>query len=138
MLGDYYKKNPKVAAIVDQAVEVVKWFNNHSFCLGKLREEQMVTYRQAWALILPVITRWTSHFCSISRILSVNKAVTLTVTRYREQFLEYVKGTEKKIETAERVMDCVCDKHWWKELSMYVLRLSYLRISITYHVVHQS
>jgi NADH pyrophosphatase NudC (nudix superfamily) len=47
MLGDYYKKNPKVAAIVDQAVEVVKWFNNHSFCLGKLREEQMVMYRQA-------------------------------------------------------------------------------------------
>jgi len=29
MLGDYFKDNPKVAAIVDAAIEIVKWFNNH-------------------------------------------------------------------------------------------------------------
>jgi hypothetical protein len=66
MLGDYYKKNPKVATLVDQDVEVIKWFNNHSYCLGKLRDEQLITYEWAWALILPILTRWTSHFCSLS------------------------------------------------------------------------
>jgi hypothetical protein len=45
MLGDYYRDNPKVAAVVDAAIEIVKWFNNHSYCLGKLSEEQLTTYR---------------------------------------------------------------------------------------------
>lgn len=56
MLGDYYKTNPKVAALIDAAVEVVQWFNNHSWCLEKLGEEQITTYQKSWALILPIIT----------------------------------------------------------------------------------
>jgi hypothetical protein len=126
MLGDYYKKNPKVVAIIDQAVEVIKWFNNHSFSLGKLSEEQIVTYKQAWALILPFISRWTFHFCSISWLLQVNKAMMLMVTQHCEQFLEYVGGTERRVETAEQVMDHVCDNNWWKELSMCVLSSTHI------------
>ncbi|KAF8238859.1 hypothetical protein L208DRAFT_1375062 [Tricholoma matsutake] len=86
MLGNYYKRNPKVATLVDQAIKVIKWFNNHSYCLGKLRDEQIITYEWAWALIMPIITCWTSHFCLLSQIL---------------QFLEYVGSSWKKIETAE-------------------------------------
>ena len=46
MLGDYYKDNPNVAAIVDAAVEVVKWLNSHLFCFRLLNEEQMRTYKK--------------------------------------------------------------------------------------------
>ena len=91
MLGDYYKTNPEVSTLVDAAVEVVRWFNNHSWCLEKLSEEQITTYQKSWALILPVITRWTSHFCSLSRLLQVNKALKLTATRHGEEFIEYGK-----------------------------------------------
>jgi hypothetical protein len=120
MLGDYYKDNPKVAAIVDAAIEIVKWFNNHSFCLGLLNEEQMTTYKKIWALILPVITRWTSNFCAVSRLLQVNKAIKVTATRNRDELIEYVGGDANKVAKAERVLDRVVDDSWWKELAMCV------------------
>lgn len=119
MLGDYYKANPKVAALVDQAINIVKWFNNHSYCLGMLRAEQLVTYKKVLALILPVLSRWTSHFCLISWLLQTNIAMTLAATRHREQFLEYVGDKLKKVKRAERVLDHVTDKDWWKELAMW-------------------
>ena len=118
MLGDYYKDNPKVAAIVDTAIEVVKWFNNHSFCLGMLNEEQLTIYKKIWALILPVITRWTSNFCAVSWLLQVNKAIKVTATRNRDELIEYVGGDANKIKKAERVLDRVVDDSWWKELAM--------------------
>src|SRR5882762_4292062 len=117
MLGNYYKDNPKVAAIVDAAIEVVKWFNNHSFCLGLLNEEQMTTFKKIWALILPVITRWTSNFCAVSRLLQVNKAIKLMATRNRDELIEYVGGNANKVAKAERVLDRVVDDSWWKELA---------------------
>src|SRR5579859_4706982 len=95
MLGDYYKKNPKIAALLDEAIEVIKWFNNHSFALGLFNKEQLATYREIWALILPVITRWTSHFCSLSRILQVNKAMKITVTRNREELMDLVDKKDR-------------------------------------------
>src|SRR5882762_6840223 len=118
MLGNYYKDNPKVAAIVDVAIEVVKWFNNHSFFLGLLNEEQMTTYKKIWALILPVITRWTSNFCAVLRLLQVNKAIKVTATCNQDELIEYVGGDANKVAKAERFLNCVVDDSWWKELVM--------------------
>ena len=56
MLGNYYKLNPKVSILVDAAIEVVKWFNNQSYCLGMLNAEQLTMYKKVWALILPAIS----------------------------------------------------------------------------------
>jgi inactivated superfamily I helicase len=121
MLGDYYKKNPKIAALLDEAIEVIKWFNNHSFALGLFNKEQLATYKEIWALILPVITRWTSHFCSLSRILQVNKAMKITVTRNREELMDSVDKKDRALRKAERVMNHVLDDYWWKELTMSVV-----------------
>ena len=107
-----------MAAIVDTAIEVVKWFNNHSFCLGLLNEEQMTTFKKIWALILPVITRWTSNLCAVSRLLQVNKAIKLIATRNRDELIEYVGGDANKVAKAKRVLDRVVDDSWWKELAM--------------------
>jgi len=120
MLGDYYKLNPKVSMLVDAAIEVVKWFNNHSYCLGMLNAEQLTMYKKVWALILPVISWWTSHFCSMSCLPQVNKVVRLTATQHQDEFLDYVGKDAKKVAKAERVLDCVVDENWWKELTMYV------------------
>jgi hypothetical protein len=120
MLGDYYRDNPKVAAIVDAAIEIVKWFNNHSFCLGLLNKEQMTTYKKILALILPVITRWTSNFCAVSRLLQVNKAIKVTATRNRDELIEYMGSDANKVAKAKRVLDRVVDDNWWKELAMCV------------------
>jgi hypothetical protein len=132
MLGDYFRDNPKVSAIVDAAIEVVKWFNNHSFCLAHLNKEQMTTYQKNWALILPVITRWTSNFCALARLLQVNKAIKVTATRNREEFIDYVGSDASKVAKAERVLDRMVNDNWWKELAMYVAeRLSTLTWKLT-------
>ncbi|KAJ8595427.1 hypothetical protein M405DRAFT_759096, partial [Rhizopogon salebrosus TDB-379] len=73
ILGDYYKANTDISAVVDNANEIIKWFNNHSFALGLLNTEQVSMSNRALALILPVVTCWTSHFCSVSRLLEVSK-----------------------------------------------------------------
>ena len=122
MLGDYYKQNPCVAAVVDSAIEVIKWFNNHSFALGLLNTEQAITYNDTiWALIVPIITRWTSHTCSLSRLLQVNKAMKLTATWNRDELINYVGPKVKSINKAKRVLDRVLDNNWWKEVAMFVI-----------------
>jgi hypothetical protein len=56
MLGDYYKANPEIAAKVDLALKIIKWFNNHSYPLGLLNTKQIITNNIVLALILPVIS----------------------------------------------------------------------------------
>jgi hypothetical protein len=72
---------------VNQAVEVVKWFNNHSRALGLLQVEQEITYHKVLALILPVITRWTAHYLSSRRLLEVSTAVRACGLRHKETLL---------------------------------------------------
>jgi len=92
------KKNPRVASVVDAAIEVIKWFNIHSFALGVFNKEQESTYKEIWALIVLVITHWTSHSCTLAHLLQVNKAMKITVTRHED---ELVKLVGKKAKTAE-------------------------------------
>src|SRR4051794_14923457 len=123
MLVDYYKVNPKIAVIINSAIEVIKWFNNHSYALGLFNAEQLATDKalnEALALILPVITRWTSHFCALARLLAVNKPMKLTVTRCEDELIESVGSKPKSKEKARRILKRVMDPHWWKELAMFV------------------
>jgi hypothetical protein len=46
---------------MDECSEVAKWFNNHSFALGKFDEEQKDIYKgKVRALVTPGVTRWTA------------------------------------------------------------------------------
>ncbi|KAF8581077.1 hypothetical protein K439DRAFT_1296479, partial [Ramaria rubella] len=63
-------------------------FNNHSHALGLLRQEQIITNNQVVALILAVITHWTSHYLSLTRLLEVNKALRACVIKNGDTLLE--------------------------------------------------
>jgi len=56
----------------------------------------------------------------MSCLPQVNKVVRLTATQHQDEFLDYVGKDAKKVAKAERVLDCVVDENWWKELTMYV------------------
>src|SRR3954447_5730573 len=104
MLGDYYKANPKIAEVMDNAIAIVKWFNNHSYALGVFNDEQKALndgLNDALALILPVISRWTSHFCALARVLTVNKAMKITVTKHEDELIESVGNKAKAKAKAE-------------------------------------
>ena len=60
---------------MDQAIEVIKWFNNHSRALGLLKQRMLEKLFKVYVLILPVITRWTSHYLSCKRLLLVATAM---------------------------------------------------------------
>ncbi|KAG1853779.1 hypothetical protein C8R48DRAFT_610668, partial [Suillus tomentosus] len=58
--------------VINDALEVVKWFNNHSRALGILNEVQRNVFSgKTRSLILPVLTRWTSHYLSVRRLLEL-------------------------------------------------------------------
>src|SRR5436190_17255764 len=106
MLRDYVKCNPKVADLIESAMKIIKWFNNHSYALGLFNAEQQSMnggLSDALALIVPVITRWTAHFCALARLLAVNKPMKLTVTRHEDELIESV-GTQKKMQKKARAI----------------------------------
>src|SRR5436190_19871909 len=103
MLGDYYKNNTRIANIIDAAVEIVKWFNNHSYALGVLNVEQASIYAgKIWALIIPVISRWTAHFCSLSRLLDMNRALQITALKHEAELIQTVGRKQKAKNKAMR------------------------------------
>ncbi|KAK7029256.1 hypothetical protein R3P38DRAFT_2703759, partial [Favolaschia claudopus] len=53
---------------VKLALEVIKWFNHHGVALDLLRGQQQLMSAKTLALILPIVTRWVSQYCSVRRI----------------------------------------------------------------------
>ena len=69
VFGEYISL-PGIREWVELALDIIKWFNAHSTALDLLREEQRITPpNQVLSLLLPVSTRWTPHYLSISRLL---------------------------------------------------------------------
>lgn len=125
ILGDYYSANPPCVDVADEALQIVNWFRNHSYALGKLAEEQKNTYKFVWALIVPVVTRWTCQFCAFQRLLKINTALHSTSIKHYDELLETigpkVKAKKKAVEVLRRVRDDI----WWSKLVMYVNTLRY-------------
>jgi len=62
VVGDFLVIRRTVTEVINQALEVIKWFNNHSTVLALLQTEQALTFQGLfWELILPAITQWTAH-----------------------------------------------------------------------------
>jgi len=57
VMGDFLVIQRAVMDDINHALEVIKWFNNHSTALTLLQTEQMLTFEGSfWVLILPAIT----------------------------------------------------------------------------------
>ncbi|KAF8956827.1 ribonuclease H-like domain-containing protein [Flammula alnicola] len=98
---------------VNRALDVVKWFNNHGTALELLRQEQLLTFAYAWALILPVITRWTAHYLALTRFLKLKRPLQLCWTR-NETKLVVCAGTKEELqEKAREIHATVKDEAFW-------------------------
>ncbi|KAG5646853.1 hypothetical protein H0H81_008122 [Sphagnurus paluster] len=87
IVGDFLTFKCDLLLIIAQCLEVIKWFNNHGAALALLEEEMKITYQGVWALVLPVITRWTAHYLSTTWLLKVKNAVTSCVYRHEEKLV---------------------------------------------------
>lgn len=122
VVGDYLKGSGYMD-LINQALEVVKWFNNHSTAHDLLEKEQKITYHDritVLVLILPVITRWTAHYLSVSRLLQITKAICTCCVRFRDELLVCAGKTNEHIGKAEEILGTVSDEVFWVKLVKYV------------------
>jgi hypothetical protein len=104
-----------------EAVEVIKWFNNHSRALGILRKEQLRRTSHPLALIMAVITRWTTHYLSMQRLLELSKALRAVVDWEYKTLMEAAGTKDDAPARAEKVFAIIKDTHFWENLARSVL-----------------
>jgi hypothetical protein len=121
IVGDFLKLRIDCLQCVTQAVQVVKWFNNHSRALGLLRQEQEITYQKVLTLILPVITCWTCHYLSSCCLLEVSTAIRACALRHKETLIQCAGTKAEAKANARSVIAITQDDVFWIRLAKYVL-----------------
>ncbi|KIJ42867.1 hypothetical protein M422DRAFT_48080 [Sphaerobolus stellatus SS14] len=97
---------PDILDAATKAAEIVKWFSSHSRVARILNQEQLKLGEKVLALIWAVITRWTSHYLSATRLLAVSKALRAAViTRSEELELAAGSRSENKQKARESILE---------------------------------
>ena len=121
LVGDYLVLS-HYRTCVNEAIEVIKWFNNHSAALELLKAEQITTYPERThplSLLLPVITRWTAHFYSVKRLLDIELALKCCIYKHKECLLQIANASrtsEARLQGA-RVIDIIENASFWRTLA---------------------
>lgn len=117
VISDYFKVKLTHIRVIDLALEVIKWFNNHSRALGMLRREMEEQLGKVFALILPVITRWTSHFLACQRLLKVQLPLRNLVLHCRDQLVICAGDKADMRAKAEQIMYIIGEQSFWRDLT---------------------
>ncbi|KAI0349246.1 hypothetical protein OH77DRAFT_1594337, partial [Trametes cingulata] len=112
---------PVYSDTISSALDIVRWFNNHSAALDLFNQEQTYTYRdrpRPRALFLPAVTRWTTTSQTMTRLIDVKSALKTCVVRHREQLLEIGEKsqTANAKESARKVIASIEDEAFWSRL----------------------
>lgn len=98
------------------AIEIIKWFNHHGTALDLLRTQLQLTFGKILALILPVITRWVSQYCSLRRLTKLERAIRACVITHEDQLRVCAGRKQEQIDTAERIIGIVKDDQFWQNV----------------------
>ncbi|KAF7371828.1 hypothetical protein MVEN_00039600 [Mycena venus] len=129
MTGNYLAIKAVWMADAKEALEVVKWFNNHGKALDLLTTQQTLVFSKVLRLILPVVTRWTIHYCCLRRIKKLERAIRTCVITH-EKTLERCAGNKPEQIAAAQVIIETCKRDsFWKNISRIVGHLEPLAIS---------
>lgn len=113
VVGDYLSLKLPFQDCVPKALMVIKWMNNHSRALGLFRQEQIFTYQKVLALILPVITRWTAHYLSLRRLLTVEKVLKVAWLKHSETMIASAGPKPNDKAKAIVVQKVIDDSQFW-------------------------
>ena len=104
----------------ESALEIIKWFNNHSTALDLLYKEQILSQLEhVLALLVPVVTRWTSHYLSICRLLKVSSPLRTVVVRMEDRLRVAAGSKREQVEKAESIIAMVRNDALWLALTRY-------------------
>jgi hypothetical protein len=90
--------------------------NCHSRALGLFRQEQFYTYQKSLALILPVVTRWTAHYLSLQRLLSVEKSLRAVWLKHGDTMIASAGAQSKDKAKAIAVQKLIEDPCFWHNI----------------------
>lgn len=71
------------------------------------------THHKFLALILPVITRWTAHFLSLRRLLTVEKALKVAWLKHSETMIASAGSKSDDKVKAIAVHEIIDDPQFW-------------------------
>src|SRR6266545_3861854 len=113
IVGDYLALKLPFQDCVTKALVVIKWMNNHSRALGLFRQEQLYMHQKILALILPVITRWTAHYLSLRRLLTVEKVLKVAWLKHSETMIASAGPKSEDKAKAIEVQEIINDLQFW-------------------------
>lgn len=116
VVGDFFKQKDSFVSVMDDALKVIKFFNNHGKALGILKEQQQSTLGKVFALFLPVLTRWTSHYLSACRLLEVEQQIRMICLTKRHELVLSGGAKREEKEKAESIMKIIEQPDFWKDL----------------------
>jgi len=117
VMGNFLIIQQAVIDDINHALEVIKWFNNHSTALALLQMEQMLTFKGLfWALILPAITGWTAHYLAITRYLKLKQPLQICWTRNEDRLITCMGTKQELQEKVRNICGLVQDKSLWHQL----------------------
>ena len=106
-------------------LEVIKWFNGYDAAHALLWMEQKFTFNgKFYALILrflPVVTRWTAHYLSTTRLLKLKEAVKSCCARHKDALLICAGKESKATEKVQSILDIVGNDTFWVDLVKWVI-----------------
>lgn len=79
IVGDYFKAEDVLLEFATQACELITWLRSKVAFLGKISELYKRSHGRAKTVIRAVLTRWTSHFLSFSRLLELRATINALV-----------------------------------------------------------
>ena len=116
VVGDYFKLKLEYMKYVDMALELIKWIMNHSLALGHLKAQQTLSRARVLVLILPVLTRWTSHYLAIRRLLDLRNFIVAMIEADFD-FLVSAAGQRRELKMkATEVLRYALDSSFWRAL----------------------
>ena len=107
-----------LTAVLDVALEIIKWFNNHSGALAILQKQQQVQYGCVLALIRPAPTRWTAHYHSSNRLLQVEQAMRICVLNSKHELIAAGSKEAAQIEKSCGLLVQIEHPDFWTSLAM--------------------
>jgi hypothetical protein len=118
IVGDYLALKLPFQDCVPKALNVIKWMNNHSRALGLFRQEQQYTYQRVLALILPVLTRWTAHYLSLRRLLTVETPLKVVWLKHNDTMIASAGSKSDEQAKAAAVQGVIEDPKFWHHVRM--------------------
>ncbi|KAJ2984582.1 hypothetical protein NUW54_g10457 [Trametes sanguinea] len=138
LAGDYLTF-PEYSDAMSAALDIVRWFNNHSGALELLHQAQIFTAdsderrKAPLALILPAQTRWTTHFQCVARLLVLRPALQACILKNKARLMEIAarSQTTNAATTARNVIDTIEDRSesFWTRLDRVEAHLRPLAIA---------